>query len=65
MHDHQPFAFHKQAIVHAYTADPAGLDGWVFDNTTVAASGTGVRFDDGSTVARLGGRVERLSAAGT
>jgi len=49
LHDHQPFAFHKQAIVHAYTADPAGLDGWVFDNTTVAASGTGVRFDDGST----------------
>ena len=49
LHDHKPFAFHKQVTAHAFTADPSAVGGWVFDNTTAAASGANVSFSDGST----------------
>ena len=48
LHDHKPFAFHKQVTVHAFTKDPAGIAGWRFNDRAPAASGTNVSFDDGS-----------------
>ena len=48
LHDHQPFAFHKQVTVHAFTKDPSGISGWRFNDRTPAATGTNISFDDGS-----------------
>jgi hypothetical protein len=47
MHDHEPFAFHKQVLTYAYTLDQSGLNGWVFSYVQ-AANGTDIAFDDGS-----------------
>ena len=48
MHDHQPFDFHKQVLTYGYTTDPTAVNGWSFSYVE-AASGTDIKFDDGST----------------
>ena len=47
MHDHKPFAYHKQVITYAFTPDVSGRTGWVFSGQE-AANGTNIPFDDGS-----------------
>ena len=46
-HDHAPFAFHKQVLAYAFTADRSALRGWKFMHVE-AANGTDIHFDDGS-----------------
>lgn len=46
-HDHEPFAFHKQATAYAFTSDLSGRSGWVF-SWWEAATAQNVSFDDGS-----------------
>ena len=48
MHDHEPFAYHKQVLTYGYTTDVSAQSGWVFSYIE-AANGTELHFDDGST----------------
>jgi len=46
MHDHAPFAYHKQVLTYAFTADQSARRGWRFSHME-AANGTDIKFDDG------------------
>lgn len=48
MHDHEPFAYHKQVLTYGFTTDTTAVNGWVFSYIE-AANGTDIRFDDGTT----------------
>ena len=38
MHDHAPFAFHKQVLTYAFTADTTARNGWRFSYVQVSRS---------------------------
>ena len=38
MHDHAPFAFHKQVLTYAFTADTTARNGWRFSYVQVTRS---------------------------
>jgi hypothetical protein len=49
MHDHEPFAYHKQVLTYGYTEDRSAVHGWVFSYVE-AANGTAIAFAVSDTV---------------